>query len=76
VARRVHDDLLPLEGGIEVRHDPYHPARDAADAKRLGRCSVLSPLAEGTFVELGLGRRVRESRLRAGPPPPVRGDDD
>jgi len=76
VSRRVHDDFLPLEGGVEVRHDAYHPGCDVADAKRLGRCPVLAPLAEGTLVELGLGRRVREPSLRTGTSAPVRRDDD
>src|SRR5207244_10031613 len=77
VARRVDDDLLPLEGGVEVRHHANEPGRDAADTKRLGRGAVLAPLAERALVELRLRRLVREARcLCAGPPPPIRRDND
>ena len=69
VARRVHDDLLPVERRIEVRHDAHRPGcLCAADAVRLGRRAVLSARAERALVELRLGRRPRSAprRRRAG----------
>jgi hypothetical protein len=76
VARRVDDDLLALEGGIEVRDDSDEPARVAADAKRLGWRSLLAPRAERAAGELRPVGLVREARLRARSPAPVRRDDD
>jgi hypothetical protein len=46
----VDDDFLPLEGGVEVRHDANSPG--IADPKRLGRRSVLTAGAEGAALEL------------------------
>jgi hypothetical protein len=76
VSGRVHDDLLPLEGGVQVRHDAYRPRRDAADAERLRRSSVLAPFAEGALVELRFGRLSDQSRRGTRPAAPVRRHDD
>jgi hypothetical protein len=70
------DDLLPLEGGIEVRYDAYRPFCSAADAERLGRGAVLAALAEGALVELGLGRFVDQTCSGTRPAAPVRRDGD
>ena len=61
VPRRVHDDLLPLERGVEVRHDAHRPLRRVADAKRLGRRAILAPCAERALVELGLASPPRSA---------------
>ena len=49
----MYDDLLPLEGRIEVGHDPYFPAGSVglapfrgAERKEFGRGLLLAPLAE------------------------------
>jgi hypothetical protein len=57
----VDDDLLPVEGRIQVRDDPNGPAVLAVDPEVLGRRAVLSPYAERALVELGLGRLVDRS---------------
>src|SRR6266516_4725587 len=49
----VHDNLLPLERGVEVGDDPHLPSGRVRSAtlggkgEHLRRRSVLSPLAEG-----------------------------
>jgi hypothetical protein len=68
------DDLLPVEGGIEIRDDPDRPGELAPDAEGLGRCAVLATLAERALVELGLGRLLDRSRGCAGTPAPIGGD--
>jgi hypothetical protein len=60
VLRRVDDDLLPLEGRIQVRDDADAPR--VAERERLRRGAVLAPRVEGARLEL-LGRR----RLELGP---------
>src|SRR2546429_3004846 len=74
--RRVHDDLLPLEGGVEVRYDAYRPLCGVANAERLGWRSVLAPCAEGALVELRLGRLLDQTCRGARPAAPVRRDGD
>ena len=60
----VHDDLLPLERRIEVRHDAHVPAgRAVAEQQRLGRRPVLVAGAERAVLAL-----VRRDRRGAGPP--------
>ena len=57
----MHDDLLPLESGIEVRNDTHLPR--LADPQRLWRCPVLAAGAERALLELLRGRRL-ELRAR------------
>jgi hypothetical protein len=70
----VNDDLLPVEGWVAVRDDPDRPGERSADAEGLGRRAVLAAFAEGALVELGFGRLLDLSPLRAGAPPTVRGE--
>jgi hypothetical protein len=72
VPRRMDDDLLALERGVEVRHDPNAPR--VADPQRLGRRAVLPTRAEGALLELRFRRRV-ELGLRGARPLRARGRD-
>jgi hypothetical protein len=78
----MHDDLLTLEGWIEVRDDANLPAGRIrlaprrADRVRLGRSAVLAALAERALVELRLGRRLEPTELRAGTASARRREDD
>jgi hypothetical protein len=72
----VHDDLLPVEGRVEVRDDADGPLRLRADAVGLGRRAVLAPRAERTLVDLGFGRLVDQAPRRARTAAAVRGDRD
>jgi hypothetical protein len=74
VTWRMDDDLLPVEGRIEVRDDADRPGELPANAEGLGGRSVLAPFAERALVELGLGRLLDRARRRAGTPAPVWGD--
>jgi len=82
VSRRVDDDLLPLEGGIEVRHDANAPAggvgtsRAVRHGEALRRRPVLPPFAERALVELRVGGRLDQSRGRARAPAAVRRNGD
>jgi hypothetical protein len=69
VFRRVDDDLLPLEGRVEVRHDADLPG--VAEPQRLRRRPVLTAAAEGTALELVRGRRpdLRQPGARPLAPP-------
>jgi hypothetical protein len=49
------DDLLPLEGRVEVRDDADFPG--VAEPKRLGGRAILAAAAEGAALELLLRRR-------------------
>jgi hypothetical protein len=79
VSRGVDDDLLPVEGRIEIRDDADLPARTVGLSIRwpygedLGRRAVLPPLTERAAVELfgtllldlsSLGARALRSRRR------------
>ena len=74
VLGRVHDDLLPLERGVEVRDDADPPG--IADRERLRRCAVLPAGAERARVELFLRRRLDVRPARAGPLRPAWRDHD
>jgi hypothetical protein len=76
VPGRVHDDLLPLERGIEIRYDARRPFCGAADAERLRRSAVLPSFAERALVELCLGWFADQTCRGAGPATPVRRDGD
>jgi hypothetical protein len=54
----VHDDLLALKRGVQVRDDAYAPR--LADRERLGWRHVLAAGAERTVVELCLRRFLHE----------------
>jgi hypothetical protein len=74
VARRMDDDLLPLEGRIKVRDDPNDPGGLVADAEGLRRRAILSPCTERALGKLGVGLLFDLARARAGTPAPVRSD--
>ena len=79
--RRVDDHLLPLERGVEVRHDAYAPARRVArvalrQRQRLGRGAILTALAEGAGLELLRGGVLDLRHADAGPPGPSGRDHD
>ena len=74
VLGRVHDDLLPLERGVQVRDDANPPG--LADRERLRRCAVLAAGVERARVELLLRRRLHVGPARAGPLRPARRDHD
>jgi hypothetical protein len=82
VARRVDDDLLALEGWIEVGDDPYAPARRVRLAplgrqcKDLGWRAVLASLAEGAGLELFRSLRLDLAGRRARPAGPRRSEGD
>jgi hypothetical protein len=81
VARRVDDDLLALEGGVQVRHDANLPSRRVwlaplGQYERLGRGPAFAPLVEGTAVAF-LGRFLFEpGSWSAGPVGSARCDYD
>src|SRR5205807_3323239 len=68
VPRRVDDDLLPLEGAVEVRDDAYGPVPALWQAQRLRRRSLLVAGAEGALLELLRRRRGYRPARCAGPP--------
>jgi hypothetical protein len=75
VLETVNDDLLALEGRVEVRDDAYAPARrPVAQAECLRRRAVLTAGIERAALELvlDLPRRPRPSRSgrRVGDPAP------
>ncbi len=70
----VYDHLLPLEGGIEVRHHAHLPVAVGRQPQRLGRSAILAPRAERAFVELTRVRRRLELRKRSRPPGAFGGD--
>jgi hypothetical protein len=78
----VNDDLLALEGGIEVRDDAHLPSRGVRlaltqrDRKRLRRRSVLTTLVEGAAVELFLRLGLEFAALRPRAVRAFRRDDD
>ena len=65
----MNDDLLPLEGRIEIRDDADLPG--VADAQRLRRRLILATCVEGAGLEL-----VLDGRRRAGAPGPRGRDRD
>ena len=70
VRRAVDHDLLPLERGIEVRHDPDLPAgRTVTEPQRLRRCPILVAGAERARGGVVVGAAGRPRPLR-----PPRGD--
>jgi hypothetical protein len=66
---RVDDDLLPLERGVEVRHDADSPG--VADPKRLRRRSIFPAGAKRAALELVLrcGLDLGQPRTRASAAP-------
>src|SRR5207237_1473178 len=74
VARTVDDDLLPLEGSVEVRNHADCPVALLGEAERLRRRALLVAGAEGALVELLLGRR--RDRPAWGSRPPAAGGRD
>jgi hypothetical protein len=72
----MHDDLLPVEGGIEVRHDPDGPRVPIADPVGLGRRPVFASGAERALVELRRSRLLDQPPGRARTPPAIRSDGD
>ena len=82
VARRVDDDLVVRERGVEVRDDPDPPPRRVGDAsraaedERLRRRLRLVALAERAASGI-VHRRARLDHVpRARSPRPARSDDD
>jgi hypothetical protein len=82
VARRVDDDLLARERGIEVGDDADGPpgrvgrrAVRATEGQRLGRRALLPPFAERAGLEL-LGRRVLDRAEEGARPARAAGCDD
>jgi hypothetical protein len=69
VIRRVDDDLLSLEGRVEVWDDPDAPG--VANPQGLGRSTVLAAGTEGTRLELGVRGRLdfRQPSTRPIPAP-------
>ncbi len=75
--RRVDDDLLALEGRIEIRHDAHLPPLVAdRDPQRLGRRPLLTPCTERARLELLRRHLDRRSPKRARPLRSPGGDDD
>jgi hypothetical protein len=78
----VHDDLLALEGGIEVRDDADLPARRVRRAARvrnredLGRSAIFASVVERAAAELLARLRFQVASLGTRTPGPRRGDDD
>jgi hypothetical protein len=70
----MHDDLLPRERRIEVRHDANPPR--IADEQRLGRRAVLAAPAERALRELLLRRRIELGLRRSRTLRPRRSDGD
>ena len=72
--RRMDDDLLPLERGVEVRDDAHLPAgRDARSVSGGVRSS--RPAQNGQRLELLRRRRLELGHADAGPPRAARRDD-
>lgn len=83
MAWRRHDDLVVLEDGVEVRHDPDRPAgrvglaATGTEGERLGGRAVLATLAERAREQLVLGWQVEVcTRACARPLRAPRSDDD
>jgi hypothetical protein len=82
VARNGDDDLLPLEGRIEIRDDADLPAGSVGFAgtggkgERLGRGSVFAAFVKRARVEFGVTRRLELELVRARPPCARRGNGD
>lgn len=82
MARRVNDDLLALERGVEVRNDANLPARGVplavatAERERLRRRELLAALAEGTRLDVGRGGASGERPRGAGAKRPAGRDGD
>jgi hypothetical protein len=76
VLGRVHDDLVPGKGGVEVRHDADLPVAPRRQAEHLGRGAVLTTAAERARLELVRGGRRLEMGERAGPLATRRRGDD
>jgi hypothetical protein len=74
VLRRVDDDLLPLERGVEVRDDADAPR--VAERQRLGWRAVLVSRVERAGLQLLGGRRLELGPARAGPLRAAGRDDD
>jgi hypothetical protein len=70
----VHDDLVPLEGGVEVRDDADAPR--IADRQRLRRRAVLAAGVEGAGLELFGSRRLQLRPAGAGSLRAAGRDDD
>jgi hypothetical protein len=62
----VNDDLLPLEGRVEVRHDTHEP-RALSEPQHLRRSAILAAPAEWTPFELLVGRGLALRQPRPGP---------
>jgi hypothetical protein len=73
VPRGVDDDLLALEGGVEVGNDAYLPTRRVRlalpqrDREGLRRRPVLAALVEGAAVEVVLRLRLELAALDSRP---------
>jgi hypothetical protein len=82
VPRDVDDDLLPLEGGEEIRDDPDLPPGGVWVAQLLGereglrRRALFATRTERARGELLLARRLENRALGAGPLRALGGDDD
>ena len=74
VLRRVHDDLLPLERGVQVRDDADPPR--LSDRERLRRCAVFPTGVERARVQLLPRRRLEVRPARARPLRPAWRDHD
>jgi hypothetical protein len=77
----VHDHLLPLERGVQVRNDSDLPTRrigraSFGECERLGRRAVLAPVVERTTVEILGGLLVELWARDAGPVAAPRCDYD
>src|SRR5438552_4975877 len=70
----VHDDLLPLERGVEVRDDAHPPVAVRGQHERLRRRHLLVAGAKRTQLELA-GRWWLERRTRSARAPGAAGSD-
>jgi hypothetical protein len=80
VSRRVDDDFLSFEGGVQIRDDAYLPAGRVGfppvwQGKRLRRRAIFSSLAERAGLEL-CGRRLLEGGPGSAGPLGSTGRDD
>ena len=76
VPRRVHDDLLPLERGVEVRDDADRPARRVPTRYVSGGVRSSRPAQNGHSSSSASVGVLDQPPRRAGPAAAVRGDDD
>src|SRR5215210_754840 len=65
VLGRMDDNLLPLEGRVQVRDDANAP-RVVSESQHFRRCPVLAPAAEGAALELLVRRWLDFGKPRAG----------